>query len=495
MAPDPKQAGRRDCSGIQTKVFLAASVGGFVGLALVVLGVAQPGSSFTSKIPGSWIFGVPSSADGARQSEWIGLVLVYGGLLVLLTSWYLLLMVTRRSTGRPLRHLYAVLAGWLLPLLAAPPLFSRDVYSYAAQGRLVSRGLSPYTHGLQTLKGTSFFNLADPLWRSGHAPYGPVFFDLARWNAALGGRDVFATVEGYRVMAVIGIVLVAVSIPALATSLGSDGSAGFILAVLNPAVLLYLVGGAHNDALMLGLLVAGMALALSDHPISGLFLCALAAAIKIPALIGIVYIGWTWPGRRVAVVRRLGYLAGSLALSAGFVALLSLASGLGWGWLFNLSSAGGVTSWLDPASAAGLGLSHGLHLVGTAVDTQALVTISRTVALVVAGIVGIVLLTNVDRIGVARAMGWSLLTVVFLGPIIWPWYEAWGMVFLALATDKWSRRVVVVLGSVACFATVPSGLSLSPAELAGTVSIVLVLVVGLIAALGLARRVLPTGQG
>ena len=58
--------------------------------------------------------------------------------------------------------------------------------------------------------------------------------------------------------------------------------------------------------------------------------------------------------------------------------------------------------------------------------------------------------------GMARALGWSLLAVVFLGPIVWPWYETWGLVFLALAADVWSRRVVLVLSTVACFATVPA---------------------------------------
>ena len=37
----------------------------------------------------------------------------------------------------------------------------------------------------------------------------------------------------------------------------------FVLAVWNPLVLLYLTGGADNDALMLGLLVAGWVVATS----------------------------------------------------------------------------------------------------------------------------------------------------------------------------------------------------------------------------------------
>ena len=68
----------------------------------------------------------------------------------------------------------------------------------------------------------------------------------------------------------------------------------------------------------------------------------------------------------------------------------------------------------------------------------------------------VVLVARTDRYGLPRALGWSLLVVVFLGPIVWPWYETWGIVFLALAADAWSRRVVLVLSAVACFATVPA---------------------------------------
>ena len=64
--------------------------------------------------------------------------------------------------------------------------------------------------------------------------------------------------------------------------------------MLNPLVLLVLLGGAHNDALMLGLLVAGCAAARRNHILIGLVLCALAAEVKVPALIGAVFIGWWW---------------------------------------------------------------------------------------------------------------------------------------------------------------------------------------------------------
>ena len=76
-----------------------------------------------------------------------------------------------------------------------------------------------------------------------------------------------------------------------------------------------------------------------------------------------------------------------------------------------------------------------------------------------------VLVLRTDRYGMPRALGWSLLAVVFLGPIVWPWYETWGIVFLALAVDAWSRRVVLVLSAVACFATVPAHVTAGPADI------------------------------
>jgi hypothetical protein len=79
-----------------------------------------------------------------------------------------------------------------------------------------------------------------------------------------------------------------------------------------------------------------------------------------------------------------------------------------------------------------------------------------------------------------RALGWSLLAVVFLGPIVWPWYETWGLVVLALATDAWSRRVVLVLSALGCFATVPAHVTATPADVVVAV-VVLVAVVGAVA--------------
>ena len=139
-----------------------------------------------------------------------------------------------------------------------------------------------------------------------------------------------------------------------------------------------------------------------------------------------------------------------------------------------------MTSWLDPGTAVGLALSHVVHLAGAGAHTHAFVVAARALSLAVAGVIVGVALLRTDRYGMPRALGWSLLAVVFLGPIVWPWYETWGLVLLALATDAWSPRVVLVLSAVGCFATVPAHVTASAVDVAVAV-VVMVAVVGAVA--------------
>jgi hypothetical protein len=433
------------------------AVGGLAGLALVLAGAALPTSPFTTKLAGAWFFGIPGPGY-VSGDPWLSLLLMYGGIVLLLGAW---LAVVRRAAGQTLRQLAGVATMWVVPLLIAPPLLSRDAYTYGAQGQLVEAGLNPYTRTLVAHRSSVFFHLSDPLWRTTHAPYGPLFFDLARANALMMGDHVTATLAGFRVIALAGLVLMAMAVPALARACGQPAAPAFALTVLNPLVLLYLLGGMHNDALMLGLLLAGVALAVRRHPVLGIVLCALAAQVKVPAALGIVFIGWTWAGPGAATRQRARTLAGALAIGATAMTLVSLASGFGWGWVTDLSTPGSVVSWLDPATAVGLALSHVCHALGLTASTLSLVGAARAGALVVAALLVLYLMVHVDQLGLPRALGWSLLAVVLLGPIVWPWYETWGIAFLAVAADRWSRRWTVLLSVVACFATVPIGVKVS----------------------------------
>ena len=394
--------------------------------------------------------------------QFLGIMLVYLGIALLLGAWFETIRATRTGSGIPLRQLLLVLVAWAVPILLAPPLFSRDVYSYAAQGQMVSRGLNPYLHGPSVLGSgnASFLTLVDPLWRHATAPYGPAWERLSGWVVQLSGHRVVWAVVGFRLVAVLGLALVAWGIPALARAAGRDGTVAFAVAVLNPLVLLVLLGGAHNDALMLGLLVLGCVLAARRHPLAGLACCALAAEVKAPALLAVLFIGWAWWGGGQGTRQRLTKTLLAVCLTLAVMAAIGAAVGLGWRWVAALLGAGTVVSWLDPVTAIGLALAHLAHAAGYHGGPGAFVRGSRAIGLAVAAAVSLRMLIRPPGpqpgSEPVRALGWSIFAFVLLGPVIWPWYYAWAFVFLAVVAEGWTLRVVAALSAIACFATMPT---------------------------------------
>lgn len=214
---------------------------GLAGTAFLALGGETAGALPTPDLP------APASARAA-----LGLVGVYFGVVLLIAAWALLGRLVRGPRPPSPRALLLVLAVWAAPLLLAPPLFSRDVYSYLAQGAMVDAHLDVYAHGPALLGGPLADEVA-PLWRHTGAPYGPVFLAAASALSGLTRGQLPAGLLGMRLLALLGVALMAAVLPRLARASGADPAAALWLGALNPLVLLHLVAGAHNDALMLGL--------------------------------------------------------------------------------------------------------------------------------------------------------------------------------------------------------------------------------------------------
>jgi alpha-1,6-mannosyltransferase len=130
-------------------------------------------------------------------------------------------------------------------------------------------------------------------------------------------------------------------------------------------------------------------------------------------------------------------------------------AGLGWRWIGALTHPGVVVSWLDPVTALGLLMAHVASWSGHTGHQAAFVDGSRIVGLAVAVVISVRLVLRSDRRGPVAAIGFSLLAFVVLGPVVWPWYETWGFVFLAVEAEGWIVPFIVVLSAVACYADVP----------------------------------------
>ncbi len=431
---------------------------GFLALASLAVGVSIDSSPFKLEMPGTWFFGEPSQ-QGATSTAFLlfGLVAVYGGLVLLARVWLGLTRALARRPGVPIKHLWLILALWLIPVLVIAPIFSRDVFSYAAQGEMVSHHINPYNYGPYTLGAGPYVSPVDSLWLNAPAPYGPLFLMIDGFFASASLHHVLVTVVLLRLLAVAGVALIAFCIPKLARAYGRDPGPIFLLSVLNPVVLLTLVGSAHNDAIMLGLLVAGITAAKSKHPFWGVVLCALATAIKAPAGLGVLYIGWEWLGVGVPWRQRVRPILTAGIITLAILALFSALSGLGWGWVANLETPGTVRSWLAPTTAIGLGTSGLLHVVGLHVSTTGVLSAARVLGFAVATVAGIYLLKVSDKIGGLKALAITLLLFVVLGPIVQQWYLTWGLVLITpVATGRW-RSMVMAVSVLGPFLGLPGG--------------------------------------
>ena len=146
------------------------------------------------------------------------------------------------------------------------------MYSYLAQGTILHLGLDPYHVApivLGRLGHAQVLRAVSPFWRHTTAPYGPLFLGLVSVIAGITGSHLVAGILLVRLLEVVGVGLLAVFVPRLATSFGADPCRATWLAVISPLVLVELIAAGHNDALMAGLMVAGVALARQRHPLVG----------------------------------------------------------------------------------------------------------------------------------------------------------------------------------------------------------------------------------
>lgn len=368
---------------------------------------------------------------------------VVGGAL-LLHAWLLLGFDVLAQRLLAVRELQLTLAAWSLPLWLTPPMFSRDVYSYIAQGRLFARGVDPYTHGVAWLPG--WFQLGvDPAWAETPTPYGPAFLALQWLVVNLTPTSPWWSVVLFRLLCLLGVALIATAVRRLAEQHGIPATAAVWLAALNPLVVMHLVSGVHNDALMIGLMLWAFALAGRSRFWSAAGLVALAAGIKPIALISLPFVLLAAIPRDASVGSRwrAWLLGGGFAL--GLLAAAGAALGVGFGWVQALTTPGAVRTLLSPATAIGQGIGLALGYAGWDV-TDAAIAACRAGAMLAA--VGLLLWLALRPAGRSplRGAGLAFTVLILFSPVVQPWYLLWALPLVACSglARAWHLRAIVL---------------------------------------------------
>ncbi|WP_426718352.1 polyprenol phosphomannose-dependent alpha 1,6 mannosyltransferase MptB [Corynebacterium auriscanis] len=436
-------------------------------------------------------------------------VAVFLGIGALVVAWLLLtpfaLPPSRNSRRRytylvPERTLWRILACWVVPILFTAPMFTQDIYSYLAQGAIAAKGMDPYAAGPVDLLG-----IQDPLarsvpllWAHSPAPYGPVALGYSAVISLVTGNSILGGIIAHRLVSLLGIVLAGWALVRLARRCAVPGQAALWLGILNPLVILHLIGGIHNESVMMGLLLAGMELVLrgtdsESRPMAsrwillvlGLTLITGAGLVKVTALMGLGFAG-------VAIARWFGgswldlgkAAALTVTIAAVTAVVVSLGTGVGFGWATAQGGAAEVISWMSISSVLGLASSLLGMLLGLGDHQQSALAVARLLGLLVGigWVIRMLFASFRGRIHPVGGLGVATFFLVVFFPVVHPWYLLWAILPLAAWANRHFFHVFAVGYSVAfSFFILPRGLSLPP----GTVVYIYVMSAGLFLLLAL----------
>jgi alpha-1,6-mannosyltransferase len=362
-------------------------------------------------------------------------LIFYAGVAALVIGWVGLGFELRRPGALGLPTLVAIGALWCLPLALGPPLFSRDVYSYLAQGTLLHLGHNPYQVTplmLGHLGQQHILHAVSHTWLRTTAPYGPLFLLVVGWLVAAAGYKVVLGAMLVRLLAILGVALLTAAVVPLARRVGGDPRRAVWLMALSPLVLFQLVSPGHNDVLMAGVMGVGIAAALR-WPLVGIAICALAATIKVPAAAGAAFIAVAWAWHTEGNWNRAWVLVKSAIVFAAVLAVISVVTGVGLSWISGglFSTPGKVHLAITPATSLGYTAAALLRDAGVAIGGHTLAAIFARVTFGLTGVYALWLLYRVRRPTLVRYLGVLLVAAAVFGPAAWPWYLCWGLVLLA----------------------------------------------------------------
>jgi hypothetical protein len=396
-----------------------------------------------------WVLHVPWSLPVVSWAMWAAALLGGGGMAAGLAAM-------SRGTQPPVRLLLAAGLVAVAAFTVLPPAGSTDALDYAAYGRMVVLGDSPYVMTPEQLR-----RMGDPVgravpheWRRRVAVYGPLA-TAEQWAAAeLGGTSAARIDFWLKLWTALAFGAVALALDRLLRSDPAQRARAHLLWTANPLLLWVLVAAGHVDVLaaaagFLGLIVMrGGGPAEQPGALRGLaagLLVGAAADIKITYLL--FGVGLAWAARRS--------LAAWLGAGAG-AALVLLPTYVWFGppaakALLQRDSAASVDNYYQLfVGSHNKEFPHQLLLAGVLLAAVALLLLWRLPDGV----------PDLPAIRPALAVG---LAWLFIWPYQLPWYDA--MVFCLVVLYPASRLdwLIVARLTAATFALMPGNAGF-PAE-------------------------------
>lgn len=428
---------------------------GTLGSLLLVLGSFSVGWLASTSPINRWQWLIPYRTQ--EGGVMLGTVLLTLGCWVMFWAWLRLGQVIRPFGGGALRTVNLATVLWCLPQLLALPIFSRDIFAYVGQGRLMVAGQDPYVDGISSL--SNWFQLGtDTTWANDGTPYGPVFLWIEQAVVAVTGpQNPDLAIFLFRLAAVAGVVLTLVFVPLLCRELHVNGAWAVWITAANPLFTISFVASGHNDALMVGLALAGTYCALragrprpTEGPaasaawgVAAVVLTTLSIGIKPITMVLLPFIALLWAGPAAGWIRRFVMWGITAALAFGIMFVVGRLNGFGFGWLEVMLGTGtGTVPW-SPIGILNDLTQWAFDLFGW--DTSEVEATYKRVGRIISVVIVLILMFVGRQDRVLERMTWAFTALVVLSPIIQPWYLLWLLPFFAVIglRDNWQIKWVV----------------------------------------------------
>jgi hypothetical protein len=224
-------------------------------VAEIVLDGAVGHSPLIPKSPSiaGWLSGV---------GERLGFRVFLIALLAACAAYAALLVVGTRDRTELVGKRFAIglVAALHVIVFAGPILLSTDVFSYIAYARMgVEHGLNPYLHGPSSISTDPVYVYVGHDWRHTATAYGPLYTLLSYPLAPLG---VIGAVWAMKLEALLASAGTLALTWRCARIRGFDPVWALLAVGTNPLYIIYGLGGAHNDLIMLIAMMGAVALML-----------------------------------------------------------------------------------------------------------------------------------------------------------------------------------------------------------------------------------------
>jgi hypothetical protein len=391
----------------------------------VLLVVALSGAALASRAP------LPGPVPVARAGFFVFAAFAVAAFLLCL----------RQAERLSWRTLLLTAVACQLVVAPALPFTSQDVYANLIYGRILQQGGDPYLITPRLFfagAADPFVQGMDPRWLDTLCVYGPL---VAAFNltAVTLGRTPAGALAVAKALALL-VALLGIALAARRTR-RDDARAAFMLFALNPLYAWELSGQAHNDVLLIPLLL-GFACAVVDRQPLRAAAWAGASMLVKPVILPVLALAMVVPLRR----RRPGQALGMLALTGAILVA-------GWAPLWS----GPATIGIVARSLVGghVGASNSVaelvrDLAGLASPAAATtaVIVCRALGLLLWALVGLRALLRVRDEADVIDDGLVVILVLFT-VVAWfqPWYVLWVFPLALVARDRRVARLASLYGA------------------------------------------------